>query len=888
MRWAQQVRMRMLRLFRRHSENQRLRQELEFHLEQQVAENIERGMSPEEARFAALRRFGNPALLSEETRATWSWNWMEKIWRDFRYGLRTLRRAPGFSLVAILVMALGIGATTSLFTIVRSVLLRPLPFHDPDSLVMVYDRFTGMKGDSYNYNSVAPADYYDWRSQTRGFQDMAAWRWWGGNLTGEHAELPEMVIGGGATWNMFSLLGVQPALGRAFTPDEDRREANHVVLLSWTLFQRRFAGDRAVLGKTIRLDSQPYTVVGVLPQWFTYPDPRVQLWIPYSGTLSRDEIASHENHQSYVIARLRNGVSAEAAIGEVSALQSRIHTANPMKPVCEEAVFRPMIEDVVVNAKAPILVLLGAVGCMLLIACLNVSNLLVARGAGRRKEVAIRGALGGSRLTLIREQMTESLLISLIGGALGVLLAFWATQWLARNWQQLPRATDVHLDGMVMGFSFVLSLVAALLAGLLPAISSTGKGLLAVLQDSSRAIGGSAARAGLRRMLLTAEIALTVILLVSAGLLFKSFVHLRTSDLGCITDNVLTLRYGLPEKQYDKPEMIVAFHQALLERVRRLPGVIAAGLVSVVPGGGHHSDLAFTVPEHPSQGAVMDQGALVRAADPGYFSAMGIPLLRGRFFTEADRLDRANYVIISRRLSEQFFPGESPLGKHLSVVWSGKPEPYEIVGVVGDTLERVDLPVRPAMYFPILSGLVNSTTDVALAIHTAGDPLSLAVPVQNQFARLDRELPLYDVLTMQQVIGQSTATESFTATLVLAFAGLSLLLAAVGLYGVLSYLVSQRVPEIGIRMALGARRGEVLRLVLVDGIRPVVIGLVIGSAGAAVAGVLIQSILYGTQPVDPVVFAVMLGSLLVTAAIASVVPAVRACRIEPSQALRIE
>ena len=887
MRWAQRLRMRILMLFHRRHENARLQKELEFHIEQQIAENIDKGMSPQEARFAALRRFGNPTQLREETRSTWSWNWLEKTWRDLRYGVRTLRRAPGFSLVAIAVMALGIGATTSLFTIVRSVLLKPLPFQDPDSLVMVYDTFSQFPGEAYRYNAVAPADYYDWRNQTHGFQDIAAWRWEAGNMTGEHAELPEVVIGAAGTWNMFSLLGVQPVLGRTFTPDEDQREANLVVVLSWSLFQRRFAGDRSVVGKTLRLDSNSYTIIGVLPPWFAYPEPRVQYWLPYAGVFTKEEFASHEIHQSYVIARLRKGVSAETATTQVSALQHQLHLANATKAVCDQATFRPMIDDVVARAKTPILVLLGAVGCMLLIACLNVSNLLVARGAARRKEVAIRGALGGSRLTLIREQMTESFLISLMGGALGILAAFWATQWLAHNWQQLPRANDVRLDGVVVSFFLGLTFLTALLAGLLPAISSTGKGILAALQDSSRAIGGSASRTGLRRILLGAEIALTVILLVGAGLLFKSFLHLRMADLGCITDNVLTIRYGLPEKQYNKPEMVVSFHEALLERVRRLPGVIAAGIVTLPPAAGHAGDFMFRIPEHPSQGAVMEQDGLIRAADPQYFRAIGIPLLSGRFFTDAERLDRTHYVIISNKLAQQFFPGESPLGKHLITVWSGNPEPYEIVGVVGDTLERVDRPVRPIMYFPVLSG-IDPTTDVALVIRTSGDPLSLSVPVQKQVAALDPELPVYDVQTMQEIIGKTTATQKFSTTLVLAFAGLSLLLASVGLYGVLSYLVSQRVTEIGIRMALGAQRSEVLRLVLKDAMRPVLIGLLVGSAGAAAAGVLIKSILYGTRPMDPIVFVSMLGSLLLMAAIASAVPALRACRIEPSRALRME
>ncbi len=876
-------------LFRRWRETERLQRELEFHLEQQIAENVGRGLNAEEARAAALRLFGNPTLLREEARSTWSWNWLGKAWRDIRYGVRTLRRSPGFALVAITVMALGIGATTSLFTIVRSVLLKPLPFHDPDKLVMVYEHFRDAANmGSTPYNVVSPGDFYDWREKTNGFQDMAAWRWWGCNLTGDHAELPEVVAAAAGSWNLFTLLGVQPAYGRTFVAEEDHPGASSVVLLSWSLFQRRFGGNPSIVGKQIRLDTKPYIVIGVLPKWFTYPDTTVQMWIPYSSNFPTDKALPHDMHQSYVVARLKNGIGAEAATRQISALQYGIHTQNLGRPVAEDALSRPMLDDVVQDAKTPLLVLLGAVGCMLLIACLNVSNLLVARGAARRKEVAIRGALGGSRMTLIREQMTESLLICLAGGALGVLLSFSATEWLASHWRDLPRADAIHIDGVVLAFSIALVFLSALLAGLLPAISSTGKGLLAALQDSSRSIGGSASRAGLRKTLLTAEIALTVILLVSAGLLFKSFLHLRMSDLGCLTDNVLTIKYGLPEKQYDKPETVIAFHESLLERVRRLPGVLAAGLVSTPPGGGYGGDLVFTIPEHPSQGAMLEQDAVHRAVDPGYFTAMQIPLLSGRFFTDQERLERTRYVIISRKFADQYFPAESPLGKHVNMPWTGKPENYEIIGVVGDTLYEVGAPVKAMIYFPILSGIPNVASGATIVVHTSGEPLLLSVPVQKQVAALDPALPVYDVLTMQQIVGQATASQSFSTTLVLAFAMLSLLLAAVGLYGVLSYLVSQRVTEIGIRIALGAQRGEVLRLVLMDGLRPVFVGLVLGSGGGLAAGLLIKSMLYGTRPMDPAVFAAMVSSLLLTALAASTVPALRACRIEPTQALRTE
>jgi predicted permease len=476
-----------------------------------------------------------------------------------------------------------------------------------------------------------------------------------------------------------------------------------------------------------------------------------------------------------------------------------------------------------------------------------------------------------------------------MGGSLGMLLSFWATQWLAHHWHRLPRAETVHIDGVVLTFSLALVFLAALLSGLLPAISSTGKGLLGSLQESSRTIGGSSSRAGLRRLLLTAEIALTVILLVSAGLLFKTFLSLRAADMGCLTDNVLTLRYGLPQKQYDKPEMIIAFHEGLLERVRRLPGVRAAGLVSVTPGSGHGGDRAFTIPEHPSQRAGLDLDALVRLADPGYFNAVGIPLLNGRFFGDQDRLDRSQYVVVSKQFAHQYFSGENPLGKHITMsLIPNTPETYEIIGVAGDTLHRIGQPTQATVYFPYLSGRPDRTTDATLVVHTSGDALSESLDVQKQFADMDPSLPVFDVLTMHQIIEETTGTQSFNATLVGAFAMLSLLLAAVGLYGVLSYLVSQRVLEIGIRMALGAQRGGILRLILMDGLRPVFFGLLLGSGGGIASGVLIRSMLYGTRPADPAVFSVMIGSLLLTALLASMAPALRACRIEPAQALKTE
>ncbi|MFZ0745838.1 MAG: ABC transporter permease [Terracidiphilus sp.] len=887
MRWLAQLRMRIVMLFWRPKAAARLDDELSFHIDRQIAENLAAGMSAEEARHAALRTFGNPALLRDQARATWSWGWLESLLRDLRYGFRTLRRTPGFSLIAVAVMALCIGAATSLFTIVRSVLLKPLPFRDPGRLVMVYEHFRGAWANQqkFDYNVVAPADYYDWRNETHGFEDMAAWRWYQFNLSGESGELPEAIHAAAGTWNLFPLLGVQPALGRTFTQAEDHPGGN-VVMLSWSVFERRFSGDPSILGRQIHLDRMPYTVIGVLPKDFAYPDSTVQLWVPYQAEATPEWLGHHDYHQSRVIARLRPGVSLASAISQVEAVQYRLHMQNLNAPVAEDAVPRAITDDLAKDVKKPLIILMCAVGCMLLIGCLNVANLLVARGAARQKEVAIRSAMGAQRFTLVREQLTESLLICFAGGALGVLLSLAATRWLASAWKDLPTAQGVHVDGAVLGFACALVIAAALLAGLLPAISSTGKAVFGALQNTSRTTGGSLSRTALRKTLLTVEIAVTVVLLIAAGLLLKSFVRLRTADLGCATDNVLTLGYSLPAQKYDKPEKVNALNETLLERLRAMPGVRAVALGSVLPGDSWGGDDIFTIPEHPplKPGADLPD-ALTRSADPGYFSALQIPLVQGRFFTGQDRLDRADKVIVSRQLAREYFPGENPIGRHIRVPAHGKGD-YEVVGVVGDTLWQVGQPVKATMYFPLLAG--SNDMGMALAVRTVSDPLAMSIPIQKQIAELDPELPVSDVLTMQQIIGQSVGNQSFSATLVLAFAVLSLVLASVGLYGVLSYLMTQRMTEIGIRIALGAQREQVLRLMLADGLRPAVLGLIFGLVASAAAVRLIQSMLFETRPLDPAVFAAVTATLLLVAAAACIVPAWRASRLDPMQALRME
>ena len=864
-----------------------LERELQSDIALEEEEQRERGLSAKEARYAALRAFGNLTLIREQTRAVWSWSMIESLLQDLKIGLRTLLRSPGFSIIAVVVMALCIGATTSLFTVVRSVLLKPLPFRDPDQLVMIYEHFRdpSMNAQEFNYNSVAAADFYDWQTQTHGFEGMAAWRWWQFNLTGESGELPELVSARGGTWNLFPLLGVQAAIGRTFLESEDRPDGS-AVMLTWSFFERRFGGDPSIVGRQIHLDGKPYTVVGVLPQWFRYPDANVQVWVTFASGVPPAVLQHHDFHFSHVMARLRPDISLASALGQVGAVQYRLHMQNLNAPVAEDVVSRTINDDLARDVRKPLQLLMWAVACLLLIGCLNVANLLVARGAARQKEMAIRGALGARRLTLIRAQLAESLLICLAGGVGGVLMSLAATRWLAGAWKDLPSAEGIQVDGVVLGFACALVFATALAAGLLPAVSSTGKAVFAVLQSSSRTVGGNLSSTALRKTLLTIEIAVTVVLLVAAGLLLKTFVHLRAADLGCTTENVLTMSYSQPPQRYDSPAKINAFNETLLQRVRALPGVRAAALVSTFPGTWAGGDDTFTILEHPplAPGTALPD-AMTRWTDPAYFSALQIPLVRGRVFTSDDRAGRPKTVIISRQLAEQYFPGEDPLGKHLHMAadeWGD----YQVVGVVANTLYQVGQPAKPIMYFPVLNG--GNRKELSLAVTTASDPLAMSLPIQKQIAALDPELPVYDVLTADQIIGQSLVNQSLSATLVLAFALLSLVLASVGLYGVLSYLTTQRTGEIGIRIALGAQREQVLRQMLGDGLRPALYGLVIGLAVSAAAVRLIQSMLYGTRPLDPAIFAAVTATLLAMAVLACLIPAWRASRIDPMQALRIE
>jgi len=860
-----------------------LERELRSDMELEEEEQWEGGISAEEAHYAALRAFGNTALIREQTRATWSRTWLESLARDLRFSLRALRRTPGFTIIAILVMALGIGANVALFTVVRGVLLKPLPFQDPDRLVMLYE--SGLHEDETPvYNVVAGGIYAEWKKQNQSFSNIALVRESRVGLSGSGGQLPEKLDSAEISWGLLRTLGAQPAMGRDFAQADDSGAANGTVLLSWSLWKRRFGGDRSILSQTIYIDAMPYAVIGIMPARFDFPEPVTQLWTPVCHDTPPEIMAALDDHMFRVVGRLKPGVSTAQGVADLSVISRRLHNANLNDPFVHSAANgRPLLEHMVGDIKKPLYLLLEATFCLLLIACLNVANLLVARAASRRKELAIRTALGGGWLRLMRERLMESLLLSAAGGALGLVLASAALAWLRHTRGDMSRVESIHIDGVVAAFTVAIVVLCALFAGSIAAFSVGDKRVLSALHEASRSVSGGGARATLRKVLLILEVGLTVILLIGAGLLLKSYERLRSADMGCISQGVLTMHLGLPDARYATPAQRANFFDTLLQRVRALPGVDAAGFVTAAPGQGYEGDWGFTIVEHPPLPQGKGVFAINRWADAKYFAAMGIPILHGRTFDDGKRLDAANEVIISQSFANRYFPGEDPIGKHVHV--EIKHRTSVVVGVVGDTRFDVGEKPAPMQYYPLNAGVETVGT---LVIRSGHDVEQYAMPVERIVSEMDHDLPVSDVLTMNQLVGKNTFDQSFNATLLTAFATLSLLLAAVGLFGVMSYIAAQRTTEIGIRIALGAKREQVMRKMLLDGMRPAALGLVLGLAASLEAGRLMRDLLYEIKPLDPAVFAVVAATLLAVAAIACTVPAWRASRLDPMQALRSE
>ena len=889
MRWSNKVAMRLKMLFGRKHEGERLQDELSFHLEQQIAENRAAGMSRKEARKDALRSFGNPTLLREQTRATWSWTWLELILRDLLYGMRALLRSPGFTAIAILVMALGIGANIAIFAVVRSVLLNPLPYSDPQRLVTLYSYSS--RNDSRSSNKYMPVDagsFFAWKQAAQGMAEMTLISpFQNYNVSAEGGQLPEKVDAAWIASNFFSTLGVMPELGRSFTETDDRPEAEATVIISNSFWKQRYNSDPKVIGRKIWMDAQPYTIIGVMPASLVYLGPfspgKIQVWTPVSYAAPRWLMSTFEDHEFIPVARLAPGVTLPHLLSRLDAVQKQLKIDHPAAGVRNLTSGRSILDDVTQEYKKPLYVIFAATGCVLLIACLNVASLLVARTAARRKEMAVRTALGGGRMRLLRERVLESLLLTAAGGALGMLLAAVAIGWLMHARPDISRVESIHIDGTVVAFTFGAIAVCALFSGLISAFSVDGRKILAALQEASRGQVAGRGRAGLRRVLLIIEVGLTVVLLVGAGLLLKSYTRLRSVDLGVPTANVLTMQISLPVARYKTDVERVAFFERLIERVRAIPGVSSAGLINRAPGQGWGGDQLVSVVEHPPLPKGTGYETLLRGADPGYFSAVHLPILRGRTFAADERLKKDHVVLISQLAAKTCFPGEDPIGKHLRVDLSG--DVYEVIGIVGDTRYSISELALPTMYIPLYG---NNYTNATIMVRSTQDVETLALPVEKAIGQLDRDLPVSDVMTLEQSIAQSTLSSQFDSLLVLGFAVIALVLAAAGQYGVLAYLVTQRTSEIGIRIALGAQREQVLRLVLFDGLRPAIVGLALGLGASAGVSQLIRSLLYGTEPLDAGVFVAVSLTLLMVAAVACLLPAWRGSRLDPMQALRTE
>jgi predicted permease len=875
------------RYFRRSRADAEVLEEIELHMAEEMEENIARGMPPGEARRRAYLKFGNPQKVRE---SLWQQNtpaMIEGVWRDLKCAARALARSPGFAVVAILVMGLGIGANVTLFTVVRSVLLKPLPYRESGQLFAIYEH--ERVGPNFGYMPVDAGSFAEWQKSARADAQMALVSpWQQYNVSADGGKLPEKIDAGWCSWNFFETLGVTPALGRLFREDDERPEAEATVVLSAPFWRRRYDADPQIVGKRIWLDAKSYTVIGVLPSSFVYSGAfsgnTAQVWTPAGHEAPAWLMGTFEDHEFLVIARLMPGITPAGFTGRLSTLQARIKADHPRPAVHDMVIGRTMLDDAVHEYKTSLYALLAATGCVLLIACLNVASLLVARTAARSRELAIRAALGAGRLRLMRERLVESFLLSMAGGAAGLLLAWWALEWLVRTRHDMNRVEAIHIDGAVVIFALVTVIVCALFSGLISALSWEDQQILVALQESARTHSSGHARAGLRKILLVVEVALTAVLLIGAGSLLKSYQRLRSTDLGVPPDNVLLMHFSLPEARYNVPVQRVAFFERLIARVRSLPGVQAAGLVTAAPGQGWGGDQEVTVVEHPPMPKDQGLDLMTRGAEPGYFAAIQIPLVHGRIFTQSERLDRANVVILDQSAATLCFPGgEDPIGKHLYDEVTR--QTHEVVGVVGNTRWAIAQPVHPTMYRPLYN---NDYSVGTITVRSTRDVEKLALPVQKLIGEIDPDLPVSGVMTLREVIAHSTIDSQFDSVLVLAFAIIALLLAAAGLYGVLAYMVTQRTSEIGIRLALGAQRSSVMRRMLLDGLLPAWAGLALGLLGGAFAVQLIRGMLYGMEGLDWTVFAQVTVVLSAVAALACLVPAWRASRLDPMQALRTE
>jgi predicted permease len=885
--WFFSIPHRVRSIVRRDRVEAELQEELEFHLEQRVKQEVERGKTLDEARREALRAMDGLEQRKEECRDARAVNGLENVMQDVRYAARGLRNKPWFTTVAVLTLALGIGANSAIFSVINAALLKPLPYPKPEQLVLLFETVDGAP------NVVSYANFSDWEQQARSFSAMSAGRQNTFTLGSSGAIAPERIEGGIYSWALFETLGVHPILGRAFMKEDNRTGAARVAVISYDFWQERFGGNGDVLIRKVRLDGVNCDIIGVMPQGFGYPTRAVKVWTPIRA-LYGDTLTERSWHQLYVLARLSDGANVKAATAEVETAQRRIHAQFPASQVGTGATSLPLRDITTFESRTSLYVLLGAVGCLLLIACVNVSNLLIARASQRQREFSVRAALGAGRGRLIQQLLTESLLLAVAGSIAGLLVGYAMTSLLGAHAALLIRAYDidtsapVRLDGRVFAFTMMISVVAGLAAGLFPARRFGKADLTEGLKEGGRSATAGHGQQRLRAGLISAEVALSLMLLIMACLMIRSFAELRGVQPGMRTKNVLTAAISVPDSRYG-PEAVSRFSKTLLERAKALPGVKAAALVNCVPVGGYCGDDGFSI-----EGRALPQGqfynALDRSASPGYWETAGIPLLAGRDFTERDgrgfdaEHPRTSALIISASMARKWWPDGHALGKRVYFGDDKSPR-YEVIGIVGDVLIDLEKTPQPTMYTPQLEG---RNSDFYLVLRTEENSAGYASSIKQIVRGIDPEVPAFQVRTMDEILGQSSKTRGFTAILLGSFATLALVLSAVGLYGVLSYLIAQRTAEIGIRMALGASRIEVFRLALFEGMRPTFAGLVIGLVAAAGLGRLIQSTLFAVKATDLATFLLAALMLLLMALVASLVPIRRATNVDPINALRSE
>ena len=811
---------------------------------------------------------------------------MEALWQDLKYGARMLVKSPMFTLVAVVALALGIGANTAIFSVVNAVLIRSLPFKDPDRLVMVWENNRTRGRDQ---NVISPANYQDWREQNTVFDSMCAMFDSRANLTGvdDPEELPTQVV----ETNFFDLLGVGAAFGRTFAPEEGQAGNDGVVVLSQGLWKRRFGGDPAIVGKTLKLSGREFTVVGIAPAGFqllisqgSLTGKPAELWMPlvFSQT-SR----VRRGRSMMAIARLMPGVTLAQARTEMDGIGARFEEQYPNFNTGWGVNLVPLQTQFVGAIRPALLVLLGAVAFVLLIACANVANLLLARAATRQREIAIRTALGARRGRIIRQLLTEATVLAALGGALGFWLAMWGVDLLlALTPRDLSGLKDVGIDYRVLGFTMVVSVLTGVLFGLAPALEASRPNLNESLKEGGRGAATDGRSHRWRRVFVVVEVALALVLLIGAGLMLRSFARLQSVDPGFDAKNLLTVRLLLPASKYGQNPQRIAFFRQLAERLQSLPGVRSAGAISFLPfaSGGAATSISIEGRPAPPPGQALVGD--VRVVDGGYFRTMGIPLLQGRTFSERELTEASHVVMINEALARDFFPGEDPIGKRITIAMQNENVPNEIIGIVRDVRHvGLDTPARAMTYWPYPELVYSGLT---LVVRAESDPLALAEPIRREVLAMDKDQPIADVSTMDNLLSGSVSRARFSATLLGVFGGVALLLAAVGIFGVMSYGVAERTHEIGLRMALGAQASHVLTLVVRQGMLLTLIGIAIGLGTALALTRVMASLLYEVGTTDPLTFAAISVLLASVALLACYIPARRATKVDPMIALRYE